>query len=254
MIDYASTKEIIHQSEFLSEDDASFIDLNIQDIQHNWEKRQVFRTETEMRVSVLNDVKFPTPASKYWQSIREQAVFYENLVALSFEYRRNKIKQEKIRRKLDKVTDELKIAELQIDLEELQFSQLNMEQTAKDRMREIRLWAKIMDECLAADQEFDSENVDNHQFVSYMLRWHHQMKELDNSESSISERNNLVGQYATALSAAYKRNVILPEVVKQDAIKLGIPVFTAGPQLEQDTGKIQKLSNVTFNLNGITAG
>ena len=37
-----------------------------EELADNWNKKQIFRTETEMRVSVLNDGKFPTPASKYW--------------------------------------------------------------------------------------------------------------------------------------------------------------------------------------------
>ena len=49
-------------------------------------KRQVFRTETEMLFSVLNDAQHPTPASKYWQSVREQGVHYSELVTLSFRY------------------------------------------------------------------------------------------------------------------------------------------------------------------------
>jgi len=45
-----------------------------------------------MRFSVLNDMKYPTPASKYWQCVREQNVYLENLMTLSFEYRRNEVK------------------------------------------------------------------------------------------------------------------------------------------------------------------
>ena len=55
----------------LNEEDANTI-LSIRDeLVDNWQKKQIFRTETEMRVSVLNDAKHPTNASKYWQSVRE---------------------------------------------------------------------------------------------------------------------------------------------------------------------------------------
>ena len=40
----------------------------------------MFRTETEMQFSVLNDAKYPTKAAKYWQCVREQNVFLENLM------------------------------------------------------------------------------------------------------------------------------------------------------------------------------
>ena len=33
-------------------------------------------------MSVLQDAKYPTKASKYWQCVREQNVFLENLMSL----------------------------------------------------------------------------------------------------------------------------------------------------------------------------
>ena len=41
-----------------------------EELKDTWIKKQVYRTETEMRVSVLNDAKFPTNAGKYWQCVR----------------------------------------------------------------------------------------------------------------------------------------------------------------------------------------
>ena len=246
-MDYSSTKDIIQATELLNESDAAWVDNNISVLQDNWAKKQMWRTETEMRVSVLNDSKFPTVASKYWQAVREQSVFYENLVQLSFDYRRNKIKIEKIQRKIDNCTDDLKLQSLAVDLEEAQFRQLGMKQAADDRMREIKLWAQIMDECLEADPNFDSENVDTHQFVSYMWRWHHQLQALGHSESSVSEVANLTGQYATALAAAARRKIELPLPIQQDAKRLGVPVYTQ----EALEDKTQNLSNVSFNLNGV---
>ena len=51
----------------------------------------MFRTETEMRFSVLSDNKYPTKAAKYWQSVREQNTHFENLVHLSFDARKNEV-------------------------------------------------------------------------------------------------------------------------------------------------------------------
>ena len=44
----------------------------VPELQDTWFKKQMYRTETEMRVSVLSDNKHGTKASKYWQSVREQ--------------------------------------------------------------------------------------------------------------------------------------------------------------------------------------
>ena len=39
------------------------------ELRDTWTKKQIFRTETEMRFSVLNDYKYPTKAAKYWQCV-----------------------------------------------------------------------------------------------------------------------------------------------------------------------------------------
>ena len=59
----------------------------------------MFRTQTEMEFSVLNDAKYPTNAAKYWQCVREQNVFLENLMSLSFDYRRNEVKIKRLEKK-----------------------------------------------------------------------------------------------------------------------------------------------------------
>ena len=206
-MDYEITKKIIEQGKLLPEESMSFILDNISELQDNWEKKQRFRTETEMRISILNDIKHPTPASKYWQCIREQSVYYEQLVQLSFDYRKNRIEQERIRiaiKDIEKRVEsnsnyidehKLDLEEAQIDLEEKQFTQLNMEQVAKDRFREIQLWSKIMKEL--DNGSFDTKDVNTHQLVSYHLRFQQQLKNM--GTASPSETANLVGQSATAI-------------------------------------------------------
>jgi hypothetical protein len=114
-----------------------------------------------MRVAVIDDGRYPTKASKYWQAVREQSVFLENLMSLSFDYRRNEVKIKQIQKKLDKVDDELKKELLQIDLDEKVYAKANMELVAKDRMREIKLWSQIKVEL--DDGTFDNKNVNTHQ-------------------------------------------------------------------------------------------
>src|SRR6056300_852237 len=78
------------------------------ELRDTWTKKQIFRTETEMRFSVLNDFKYPTKASKYWQCVREQNVYLENLMSLSFDYRRNDAKIKRLEKKLAEETDDLR--------------------------------------------------------------------------------------------------------------------------------------------------
>ena len=85
----------------LDEDDVKEFKKLIPELQDTWRKKQMFRTETEMRFSVLSDNKYPTKAAKYWQSVREQNTHFENLVHLSFESRKNDVKIKKLERDIE---------------------------------------------------------------------------------------------------------------------------------------------------------
>ena len=164
-----------HRPDFnvmLVPEDVKFLEGIKEEINDTWNKRQIFRTETEMRISVLNDVKFPTNSSKYWQSVREQGVMFENLVTLSFEYRRNDIELERKYTELEEATEDLVRADIQVDIDECIYKKSNMEQVAKDRTREIEHWSRLKEEL--NDGTFDTENVNTHQLESYHQRFQHQ--------------------------------------------------------------------------------
>ena len=82
---------IIKQADILSEIDVKSLSDIAEELKETFVKVQMFRTRTEMEVSVLNEIKHPTPASKYWQSVREQNVMFQELVMLSLEYRKNMV-------------------------------------------------------------------------------------------------------------------------------------------------------------------
>ena len=139
------------------------------ELRDTWTKKQIFRTETEMRFSVVNDYKYPTKDAKYWQCVREQNVYLENLMSLSFEYRRNEAKIKRLEKKLEMITnqdDDYKKELYQIDLDEKMFAKASMELTARDRMREIKLWSQLKKE--NDDGSFDKKNVNGHQVDSYL--------------------------------------------------------------------------------------
>jgi hypothetical protein len=184
-----------------------------EEIKDTWHKKQVFRTETEMRMSVLQDAKYPTPASKYWQCVREQNVFFENLMSLSFDYRKNEVKIKRLKKKLTEATDPLKVEMLEILLEEKLYGRANMELVAKDRMREIDQWSKLKAEY--DDGSFDTKNVNTHQAQSYKLIMQNKVKTLT-SGSSQAEVFNVVGQLQT-IERLEKEGILLtsPEAVKQ---------------------------------------
>ena len=136
-------QEEIHLNNLLETEDLKSFKGMVEELRDTWTKKQIFRTETEMKVAVLDDGRYPTRASKYWQCVREQNVFLENLMSLSFDYRRNEAKIKFLQKKLETETDEYKKELYQIDLDEKIYSKANMELVAKDRLREIKLWSKF---------------------------------------------------------------------------------------------------------------
>ena len=165
-----------------------------EELRDTWTKKQVFRTETEMRMSVLQDAKYPTKASKYWQCVREQNVFLENLMSLSFDARRNEVKLKKLKQKLETEEDPLKRELLQIDIDEKTYSVANMQLVARDRMREIKLWSTLKKEF--NDGSFDDKDVNRHQLDSYALIMKNKAETLT-SGSSQPEVFNVLGQLQT---------------------------------------------------------
>ena len=181
----------------LKEEDAKAVIALKSELTDTWTKKQIFRTETEMRISVLNDGKHPTQASKYWQSVREQNAMFEALMGLSFDLRRNNVKRLKLERKLQKAIeegDELKQMDIQIDLDENLYGRANMEQTAHDRVRELNTWSKIKSEL--DDGSFDSQNVNSHQAESYRLALTNRVKALG-PNAGPAEVVNAVGPLQT---------------------------------------------------------
>ena len=158
-------KEAPSLNNLLDPNDVKEFKAMTDELRDTWTKKQVFRTETEMRFSVLNDYKYPTKGAKYWQCVREQNVYLENLMTMSFDYRKEDIEIKKLEKKLAEEKDELEKELIQVEIDEKNFHKASMELTAKDRMREIKLWSQIKKE--VDDGSFDKNDVNLHQLESY---------------------------------------------------------------------------------------
>ena len=193
-IEPRASNEVKHLMVLLDKSEASEFKKMVPELQDNWVKKQVFRTETEMRFSVLSDNKYGTNAAKYWQSVREQNTHFENLMHLSFEYRKNDIAIKKLQREIKKEKDPLEQDLKQIELEEKLYSRAGMELTAKARMREISTWSKLKKEF--HDGKFDDKDVNTHQAESYMHQLEQKKLTLTQG-SSQPEVFNVLGQLET---------------------------------------------------------
>ena len=187
-------KEVKHLMVLLDKSQASEFKKMVPELQDTWVKKQMFRTETEMRFSVLSDNKYGTNAAKYWQSVREQNTHFENLMHLSFDYRKNDVEIKKLQREIKKEKDLLEKELKQIEMEQKLYDRASMELTARARMREISTWSKLKKEF--HDGKFDDQDVNTHQAESYTHQLEQKRATLT-AGSSQPEVFNVLGQLET---------------------------------------------------------
>ena len=214
-------KEAPSLNNLLDPEDVKEFKAMTSELRDTWTKKQVFRTETEMRMSVLQDMKYPTKAAKYWQCVREQNVFLENLMNLSFDCRRSEAKLKWLEKKIETEKDEYKLEKYKIDLDEARYGLANMQLVARDRMREIKLWSALKKEF--NDGSFDTKDVNRHQLDSYHLIMKNKAETLT-SGSSQPEVFNVLGQLKSI------------ERVK----KSGEMIYNKKEQLTSDLGATEK--------------
>tara|TARA_R110002020_G_scaffold105923_1_gene246700 strand:- start:66 stop:749 length:684 start_codon:yes stop_codon:yes gene_type:complete len=189
-----ASDQVHHLDKILDRQDVEEFRKLIPELKDTWVKKQIFRTETEMRISVLNDGRHPTKAAKYWQCVREQNVFFENLMDLSFDARKNDVEIKQQQKELEEETDELKKELIQIELDQKYYRKANLELTAKDRMREIEHWSRIKKEL--DDGSFDTRNVNTHQAKALTGFLEHRRESLS-KESASDDVFNVLSQLNT---------------------------------------------------------
>jgi len=189
----------------LSNDDLEKLQRCTPAIQHSFSSVQMYRTRTEMEVSVLSDIKFPTADSKYWQSIREMNVFVENLVMLSFTYREKTLDLRQLDDEHSKDTPKtsaecLAYERRNIAIERTKFEIQCIQRDAHHRIREIDEWRDIQDKLLP-DIVAGTMDVNNHQLISYAIRFLQEYKIFSehHATKSMDEARNLKGLLMTTL-------------------------------------------------------
>ena len=193
------------------------------ELEHTFNNVQIHRTRTEMEVSVLDNLKHPTPASKYWQAMREQNAMLTGVSLLSFDYRTEVIRIKLLERKLFTEEDDLKKELIKIKIDKKNFLLNDIKRTAKNKIREIKEWSEIKAREADKMTEEELDNVDNHQLVSYTQRWINQVIAMGDGGSP-AERQNLLGQFESGINLCQKRK-LTKEVFKpyknSELLKLG---------------------------------
>jgi len=204
------TLAVIRNADILPADELQLLYRLAPEMEDTWQKRQVWRTDTEARVSVLNDLKHPTNASKYWQAVREQAVFVDQLVHLCYDYEAKQTERDALRAEAEELEEEAAATDRastrrkleaqargkRIEANRCDYILLDMKLAAHHRLREIRMWSQIKAEL--DDGSFDTTDPNTHQLESYRIQF---AKEADLalcSHAGPAELRNLVGKHLTA--------------------------------------------------------
>jgi len=147
------TLAVIRNADILPADELQLLYRLAPEMEDTWQKRQVWRTDTEARVSVLNDLKHPTNASKYWQAVREQAVFVDQLVHLCYDYEAKQTERDALRAEAEELEEEAAATDRastrrkleaqargkRIEANRCDYILLDMKLAAHHRLREIRM-------------------------------------------------------------------------------------------------------------------
>jgi len=191
-----TSQQINYLDQILDQKDVEEFKKLIPELKDTWHKRQMFRTETEMRFSVLNDAKYPTDAAKYWQAVREQNTHFQQLMRISFVARKNDVEIKKTQAKLKKEKNKYEKELLEIDLDEKVFDKAEFELVAKHRMREVEHWSRLKNELVTKDPHFNTKDVNAHQLHSYGLVFKNKVKTITPG-SSQPEVFNVLAQAHT---------------------------------------------------------
>ena len=185
--------QIIDESKMLASKEIQSLSSVAKSIDEGFARRQRFRPKFLMETSVLNNMKFPTPDSKFWQCNVERDTHFRNLVMLSFDYR-EKLADIKI------LEEELIVCESvglqmkkQVQLERENAALLYMRREAQERVREVMGWSEIMDE-LEPQLKYDPNDVEAHMPEAFAIRFARETEvmKLTEGQSDMSGAMNIL--------------------------------------------------------------
>jgi len=199
----------IQQSQVLESEDLQRLQDLVPELMQAIATRTMFRTPTEARFSVLNDLKHPTPASKYHQAKLEQVVMFGNLMMLSFDYREALIDLAEAEEQI-KSAQGFELERLKVKRDRLTYKLAWMRSEAKERLREIEMWSQIKVQLVAA-APFDPDNKDTEELQGLAIRYLQELPAAMRAGKDVGGAVNIIAQAGTMLAECERRQVPLPK-------------------------------------------
>jgi hypothetical protein len=219
--------ETIESTNILSEEVFTALADIKDDLEHGFIVRQRFRPRFLMEVSVLNDMKFPTPDAKYWQCNLERDTHFRNLVDLCFRYKEKiadihilEAECHELERKDESEINKTKIEKKTIQTEHERNSLIFMRKEAHERVREITNWTDLMKQ-LEPKLEFSKDNPEEHMPKSYSLRFAREREAMriagqENAAHDLAGAMNIISLAKTAFD-----NPRVLKLIEEKKRKLG---------------------------------
>jgi len=204
--------EAVKNIPILKSDDIKFLQENSKNLATVIEKTHIWRTDTQ-KLSIINDVQFPTNHSKLHQAMLEQKVQFDQAMYLAKDFELKKLEAEEKQLDLsdlgDSPREKIKKKRLEIELQFISYELKQMQISMHYRMDEIKGWQKIIDEILPelrdsgmSEEEIWSKN--SGELKSMFLYALNNLQSLPTTTDS-AERSNLVSiaifTYKNALRA-----------------------------------------------------
>jgi len=214
----ASGMAQIKQSLVLESEDLQRLQDLVPELKQAVATRTMFRTPTEARFSVLNDLKHPTPAAKYHQAKLEQVVMFGNLMTLSFDYREALIDLAEAEEKI-KSAQGFELERLKVKRDRLTYKLAWMRSEAKERLREIEMWSRIKAQ-LESAASFDHDNKDTEELQGLAIRYMQELPAALRAGKDVGGAVNIIAQAATMLAECERRSIPLPQKLVERSKRL----------------------------------
>jgi hypothetical protein len=247
-------------------EDIQFMCDHADKFQDRFSKRSFFRSEFEMRYGVLSEAEHPTPDSKYWQAIGEQAVHVEEFTSLGFQSKKlladiellkiqieefeYRLSNETFNSNFDKRKLEVKLDKKKTELQEKEFGLIQQRKTAKERMREIKNWEKIIAE-LEPQVKHGLEDWEAHHPDRYIKRYGQRLLQMNLLDAENKEHvvKNFLSfaqapenkEVATQYLQNYQQSTLpnqKQDILPQPQVQQSLPMPTPVNQEEKITNQI----------------
>lgn len=199
--------------QLMTEGDCAFLIDNKEHLTAIMQKTHMWRTNTQ-KLSILNDVHFPTLHSKFHQAILEQKVQLDQSFYLAKDFEEKRLEIEELELDADELgdskRDDIKRRKITLQIQFKQYELNQMRTAMKYRMDEVKGWQSIIDEILTELREagIDEKTI-----------WNKDAGEVESM--FFLTLNNLQGLNKTTDSAEASNLVALAQSAIQMAKQLG---------------------------------